>query len=130
MTKRNAGTTYAFLVRAYYKDKNGKKIINPYTSANIVKATTLCSAPNVKVTVSQRNVKLFWNKVRGAVYYNVYEYNAANKKYTLLKEKVGSVSYVMKNVNKGTHNYLVRACNATSAASNFTSNNLVRVSVK
>lgn len=130
VTKRNAGTTYAFLVRAYYKDKNGKKIISPYTSANIVKATTLCSAPNVKATVSQRNVKLFWNKVRGAVYYNVYEYNVANKKYTLLKEKVGSVSYVMKNVNKGTHNYLVRACNATSAASNFTSNNLVRVSVK
>lgn len=128
--KRSAGTTYTFLVRAYYKDKSGKKIISPFTSADNIKAITLCAAPKVKATSSKRNVTLKWNSVRGAIYYNIYEYNASKKTYSLIKAKATSKSYSLKNVRAGKHYYLVRAYNKNSLGSKFKGVDLIKVTIK
>ncbi len=120
-----AGTSYYFLVRAI--NGNNK---SPCTTADNVKALTLCKAPGVKAAVSGKTVVLKITKPIGAKYFRVYKYNASTKKYTTLVSKTTATSVKLASQPKGTNYYLVRAFNANNAGSAFTTKNLTKAIVK
>lgn len=120
-----AGTGYYFLVRA----TDGTHA-SPYSTADNVKAVTLCKAPAVKAAVSAKTVTLKWAKCTGAKFYRVYKYNTATKKYTTLVSKTSALSLKLSAQRKGTNYYLVRAFNANNAGNTFTTKNLVKAVVK
>ena len=130
-TGRKPGTEYAYLVRAYYKDSNGKLVLSEYNkNFNNVYIYTLCKAPSVKASVSGKTVTLKWAKCAGAQFYRVYEYNAKTKKYTTLVKQTKSLSAKLTKRTKGTHYYLVRAFNNGDVGSAYSTKNHVKVVVK
>lgn len=120
-----AGTSYYFLVRAI--NGNNK---SPNTTADNVKAVTLCKAPGVKAAVSGKTVVLKITKPTGAQYFRVYKYNASTKKYTTLASKTTATSVKLASQPKGTNYYLVRAFNSAGAGNTFTTKNLTKAIVK
>ena len=124
-----AGTEYVYLVRAYYKDKAGREIINSYSSADQVYTYTLCKTPTVQSVVNQNKVKLKWNRVKGAVSYHIFSFNPATKRYTLLATTAQD-AWLFHNVAKGAHHYLVRAVNLRGNVSPFTAKDIVQVRVR
>ena len=128
--KLAAGTTYYYLVRAYFLNKAGNEVLSPYTKADNVKAITLCKAPTVKAAVKGKTVTLKWAKVTGAKFYRVYKYNTKTKKYTTLLKSTTKLTASFKSQPKGNNYYLVRAFNAKSEGSVYTTKNLVKAVVK
>ena len=127
---RIGGTSYYFLVRAYYKDKTGREVISPYTIADNIKAVTLCSAPLLQAVPGKGTVKLKWKAVHGAQFYRVYEYSAKSGKYSTVVSKVKATSCTLKGLKKGKHIYLLRAFNVNNYGSKYTAKNRLRVTVK
>lgn len=125
ITGKAAGTGYYFLVRA----TDGTHA-SPFTTADNVKALTLCKAPGVKAGVSGKTVVLKITKPTGAKYFRVYKYNTSTKKYTTLVSKTTALSVKLSNQAKGTNYYLVRAFNANNAGNAFTTKNLTKAIVK
>ena len=125
ITGKAAGTGYYFLVRA----TDGTHA-SPYSTADNVKAFTLCKAPAVKASVSGKTVVLKITKPTGAKYFRVYKYNASTKKYSTLVSKTTSLSVKLASQPKGTNYYLVRAFNANNAGNSFTTKNLTKAVVK
>lgn len=122
---KSAGTSYYYLVRA----TDGTHA-SPYSTADNVKAVTLCKAPGVKATVSGKTVVLKIAKPTGAQYFRVYKYNASTKKYTTLVSKTTATSVKLASQPKGTNYYLVRAFNSANAGNTFTTKNLTKAIVK
>ena len=128
--KRASGTTYQYLVRAYGTDSAGKTVASDYTTADNLKATTLCAAPRItKHSVKRTTVTLKWKAVTGAKFYRVYKYNRKTKAYTVLKSKVVATSATVAG-SKGVNVYLVRAFNVNGLASAYTSANQYVVRIK
>ena len=127
---RIGGTSYYFLVRAYYQDKTGREVISPYTIADNIKAVTLCSAPLLQAVQGKGTVKLKWKAVHGAQFYRVYEYSAKSGKYSTVVSKVKATSCTLKGLKKGKHIYLLRAFNVNNYGSKYTAKNRLRVTVK
>ena len=77
------GTTYYYKVRAYVEE-SGEKYYSDYSE--IASATPVLSAPHgVDAEGSSYNtVKISWNKVEGAQFYQVYRSTSTNGKYALL----------------------------------------------
>ena len=130
MKNKAAGTTYYYLVRAYFINAAKKEVLSPYTTADNVKAVTLCAAPRVSASVSGKTVTLKWAKVSGAKYYRVFRYDAKTGKYTGLVNGYTATTYSVKNQAKGTHYYLVRAFNAAGAGSAYNTKILAKATVK
>ena len=128
--KLKAGSTYRFLVRAYFINKAGKEVLSPYTVSDNLKAVTLCKAPAVKSSVSKKTVTLKWNKVSGAKFYRVYKFNPKTGKYKALVKGSTALSVKLKNQAKGKGYYLVRAFNSALQGSAYTKANLVKATVK
>ena len=124
-----AGTTYYYLVRAYFVNANKQEFLSPYTVKDNVKAVTLCKAPAVKSTVSGKNVTLSWGKVTGAAYYRVFRYDVKTQKYIGIVNGLKATSYTVKNQAKGTNYYLVRAFNAAGAGSAYNTKILAKAKV-
>ena len=120
-----AGTGYYFLVRA----TDGTHA-SPFTTADNVKAVTLCKAPTVKASVSGKTVVLKITKPTGAKYFRVYKYNTSTKKYSTLVSKTTSLNVKLTSQPKGTNYYLVRAFNANNAGNSFTTKNLTKAVIK
>ena len=69
------------------------------------------AAPKLKVAkLTHTTVQLSWNKVAGAGYYKVYEYNKKTGKYKGISTVKGTSAVVKKLTPGSTHYYLVRAC--------------------
>ena len=87
-----------------------------------------------KVTVSKvtaDTVTLKWNKVTGAKYYTVYQYNTKTKKYTGVYLKTTGTSFTHKKRTAGTtYYYLVRAFGTDSAGKTVGSPYTVKDCVK
>ena len=124
-----AGSTYYYLVRAYFVNAAKKEFLSPFTVKDNVKAVTLCKAPAVKATVSGRNVTLTWAKVSGAAYYRVFRYDVKTQKYIGIINGLKATSYTVKNQPKGTNYYLVRAFNAAGAGSAYNTQILAKAKV-
>ena len=124
-----AGTTYYYLVRAYFVNANKQEFLSPYTVKDNVKAVTLCKAPAVKAAVSGQNVTLSWGKVTGAVYYRVFRYDVKTQKYIGIVNGLKATTYTVKNQAKGTNFYLVRAFNAAGAGSAYNTKILAKAKV-
>ncbi len=124
-----AGSTYYYLVRAYFVNANKQEFLSPYTVKDNVKAVTLCKAPAVKAAVSGKTVTLKWAKVSGAAFYRIYRYNAKTKKYSTITANYKGASYILKNQAKGTNYYLVRAFNAAGAGSAYNTKILAKAKV-
>ena len=95
-----AGSTYYYLVRAYFVNANKEEFLSPYTVKDNVKVVTLCKAPAVKAAVSGKTVILKWAKVSGAASYSIYRYNAATKKYVTVVSKYKGTKNLTKAVIK------------------------------
>lgn len=82
---------------------------NKYKGTSELTFNIIPGKPAVTVRESTNNIKLTWNKVKGATGYRVYSYNPETKKYTTLKTLTGT-SYVVTNLKSGTdYIYSVRA---------------------
>ncbi len=124
--KKAAGTKYFYIVRAFDSTYNYG---SAFTTADLVSAITLCKAPTITgIAGSKGRLAIKWSSCTGAYYYNVYRYNRATKKYTLVN-KTTATAFSMA-AKKGTYYFLVRAYNANSVGSAFTTKNIVRVTVK
>lgn len=125
-----SGSTYYYLVRAYFVNANKQEFLSPYTVKDNVKAVTLCKALAVKATVSGKNVTLSWGKVTGAAYYRVFRYDVKTQKYIGIVNGLKATSYTVKNQAKGTNYYLVRAFNVAGAGSAYNTKILAKATVK
>ena len=81
--KLGCGITYYYKVRAY-RWVQGERIFSRFS--NIVKATSYLNTPqNIKATSKNYNtIKINWDKVEGADYYQVYRSTSENGKYALI----------------------------------------------
>lgn len=104
------GTKYYYKVRAY-RWVNGERVYSSFST--IVNATPTLSAPqNIKATPQTTStVKISWDKVAGANYYQVYRATSINGKYSLLGVYDSSTtSSISKQLKSGTtYYYKVRA---------------------
>ena len=124
--KLAAGTTYYYLVRAFVNESTA----SAYAKTDNVKAITLCKAPTVKTSVKKKAVTLKWAKVTGAKFYTLYKYNTKTKKYTTILKKTTKLTATFKSQPKGKNYYLVRAFNANSQGSAYTTSNHIKAVVK
>lgn len=104
------GKTYYYKVRAYAVE-NGKAVYSGYSS--VASGKTALSAPKeVKASANTYNtLKISWNKVDGANYYQVYRSSSPNGKYALLGTyDSNTASSISKGLGCGTtYYYKVRA---------------------
>jgi len=94
-----------------------------YTTANLVKIKPI-AAPKVTAKAGDGKVTLTWNKVTGAIKYNIYSYDSSIQKYTMLTSVTGT-SYAKSGLVNGiTYTYLVRAYNGISYSSYTAANHI------
>lgn len=104
-SKRTAGTSYQYKIRAYVK--NGKA----YSYSGFTQVSAITQPAAVAVTAAQTTsaVTLTFSKTAGASGYEVYRYNSSTKKYDKLAETTG-LTYKDASLNAGTkYTYKVRA---------------------
>lgn len=104
------GTTYYYKIRAY-RWVGGNRIFSAFSSVASAKPV-LSSPANIKARrASSSTVKISWNKVSGADYYQVYRATSINGKYVLLGTYGDSTtSSISRALKRGTrYYYKVRA---------------------
>ena len=115
-TRINAGETYYYKVRAIADDVQGE-------FSEIVGRTCDLARPTVKTTniASTGKIKISWNKVDGAVKYEVYRATSKNGKYTKLTTTT-KTSITNTKIDAGeTYYYKVKAIAKSSAANSAAS---------
>ena len=115
-TKTEAGKTYYYKVRAVAEDVQGE-------FSQIVGRTCDCARPVVKATniASTGKIKISWNKVDGAVKYEVYRAASKNGKYTRLTTTTKNSITNTKTQAGVTYYYKVKAIAEKSAANSSAS---------
>ena len=112
--------TYAHIV---FDSEKYSAAYNRYFTISLAK-------PVVSVKTSAAAVALRWQKVAGAQYYRVYQYNTSTKKYVRVAN-TKTLSYTIKNKVAGSsYYYLVRACFVNAAKKEFLSPFTVKDNVK
>lgn len=99
-------TTYQYKVRAYYYNAKTKNTV--YSAYTPVECTTNGSALKLKATLTgKKNVKLTWNKVPGAIRYEVYRYRATSTSTEISKGYYNGYSSknLLKTLGKGKKSY-------------------------
>lgn len=99
-------TTYQYKVRSYYYNAKTKKTV--YSAYTPVECTTNGSALKLKATLTgKKNVKLTWNKVPGAIRYEVYRYRASSTSTEFSKGYYNGYSSknLLKTLGKGKKSY-------------------------
>ena len=101
------GTEYIYLVRAFDLNSNG----SAYTAANNKAIVTRPPKPTYKLAPESTQVKVSWNKTKGAEQYGVWAYNAKTDSYTKLIY-TQKLNYTISGLKANTkYTYLVRAYN-------------------
>ncbi len=103
VSKRSAGTSYVYAVRAYKKVGTNTKYYSPY-SANVT-TYTIPKAPSIRLSVSAQSVTVKWDKISGAAKYYIYYSTDGGKTY----KKAGSSStntYTIRSLTKGKKVYV------------------------
>ena len=115
-TSTTAGKTYYYKVRAIAGDVQGE-------FSEIVSRTCDLARPTVKTTniASTGKIKISWNKVDGAVKYEVYRATSKNGKYTKLTTTTKTSVTNSKTEAGKTYYYRVKAIASTSAANSAAS---------
>lgn len=98
------GRKYYYKVKAY-RTVNRKNVTSSYSDAK-VKSTTLKKVTGISVTPLHANkLKLTWNKVSGAVSYNIYRSTSKNGAYTLIKKQCKNPTYTNSGLTNGKRYY-------------------------
>lgn len=106
----NAGSTYKFKVRAYYKTDDGTVIWGGYSEA--LTAATKPNAPKLKsATLKNKKATLTWSNVAGESGYQIYYATSKNGTYKkMVSVKGNTVSYTSSALSGGkTYYFKVRA---------------------
>lgn len=105
VTGLTAGTTYKFMVRAYYT--SGDTTRNSGDSSTLTVVTTPSKVQNLKVTnIGASSYTLTWDKVANAEKYDVYRYETSGWKKLAT---TAAVSYTVTNASTASTSYKVRA---------------------
>lgn len=108
--KLNAGSTYKFKVRAYYKTDDGTVIWGGYSE--VLTAATKPNTPKLKsVTLKNKKATLTWSNVAGESGYQIYYATSKNGTYKKMASVKGNtVSYTSTALSGGkTYYFKVRA---------------------
>lgn len=109
-TKRTAGTTYLFKVRAYYKEDSGTVLYGSFCSAKSMRRLTRVSTPTI--TAVSGGLKLSWDSVKGVSGYEIQRKVSGTSSYTTVKKTTGTktLSFTDKDLRSGTaYVYRIRA---------------------
>lgn len=98
-------TEYTYLVRS----ASSSTALSDYSLASNKSVKTLLAAPDFKLSLSGKNIKVTWNKVSGVNTYLVLTYDAEQGKYTAIK-RTKDLSYTFTDLPYNTeYEILVRA---------------------